>query len=198
MNSVNACNRLICRLGRSWVWAVCLAASNAVWAQDDPYRLQVDVRQEGGAFNTQASFKLPLSLCQAWRYITDYDAALQIPGVVSSKTTPLGPGKVRVERGLRETFLLFPIRMRTVLDFTESAQKGTDFVQVEGESKSHKGSWRLEPTGDGTVFRYQATSEPDSTIPMAVIRYFLDKRLRSSFAAMAQQGAQRAGTDCPS
>ena len=177
-------------------WGLVCACAIAVAAED--YNLKVDVTQQGNVFQTQASFYLPLNLCQSYRYITDYDAALQIPGVVSSKTTPLGPGKVRVERGLRETFLLFPIRMRTVLDFTESAQKGTDFVQVEGESKSHKGSWRLEPASDGTVFHYQATSEPDSTIPMAVIRYFLDKRLRSSFAAMAQQGAQRAGTDCPS
>jgi len=173
-----------------------LGASNAVQAQDDPFKLQVDVQQVGDTFNTQASFKLPLTMCQAWNYIVDYDAATQIPGVVSSKTTRMGPGKVRVERALRETFLFFPIRMRTVMEFTESARKGTDFVQIEGETKAHRGSWRLEHAGDGTVFRYQAVSEPDSSIPMAVIRYFLDKRLRSSFAAMAQSGAQRAGTDC--
>lgn len=175
-----------------------LGTAGIAWAQDDPYKLQVNVQQVGDTFNTQASFKLPLSLCQAWSYITDYDAALHIPGVVASKTTRTGPAKVRVERDLRETILFFPIRMRTVMEFTETPRTGTEFVQVEGESKSHKGSWRLESTADGTIFRYQAVSEPDSSVPMAVIRYFLDKRLRSSFATMAQYGSQRAGTDCPS
>lgn len=174
-----------------------MGATTATWAQDDPFKLQVDVRQVGDAFNTQASFKLPLTVCQAWNYIVDYDAAVHIPGVASSKTTRMGPGKARVERSLRETFLFFPIRMRTVMEYTETVNKGTDFVQVEGESRSHRGSWRLESASDGTIFRYQAVSEPDSSIPMPVIRYFLDKRLRSSFAAMAQFGAQRANTDCP-
>ena len=192
MNSVNACNRLICRLGRSWVWAVCLAASNAVWAQDDPYRLQVDVRQEGGAFNTQASFKLPLSLCQAWRYITDYDAAQNIPGIVSSKTTRLEERKVRVERVMKDRILLFPIQMRSVMEYRELPEQGTDFVQIEGEAKSHKGTWRLEAKGDGTLFLYNAVSEPDSSLPMSVIQYFVHKRLHSSFAAMAEQGARPA------
>lgn len=185
--------QLICLALGTAAWC----AAGTTWAQDDPFKLQVDVQQVGDTFATQASFKLPLTLCQAWNYIVDYDAATLIPGVVSSKTTRMGPGKVRVERSLRETFLFFPIRMHTVMEFTESARKGTDFVQIEGETKAHRGSWRLESAGDGTVFRYQAVSEPDSSIPMVVIRYFLDKRLRSSFAAMAQSGAQRASSDCP-
>jgi Polyketide cyclase / dehydrase and lipid transport len=178
------------------IW--CLCTTSAALAQDDPFKLQVEVKQQGETFNTQASFRLPLTPCQAWNYIVDYDAAVHIPGVVSSKTTRLGPTKVRVERSLRETFLFFPIRMHTVIEFNETAGRGTDFVQVEGEARTHRGSWRLEPAPEGTVFRYQAISEPDSSIPMPVIRYFLDKRLRSSFAAMAQFGAQRVGTDCPS
>jgi len=190
-------NRTIIDCCKAFCLTCCLWTTHSVLAQDDPYKLQVEVKQQGNTFNTQASFKLPLTPCQAWNYIVDYDAAIQIPGVVSSKTTRMGPVKTRVERSLRETFLFFPIRMRTVIEFTETAGKGTDFVQVEGEAKSHRGSWRLEPSTEGTVFRYQATSEPDSSIPMPVIRYFLDKRLRSSFAAMAQAGAQRSGTDCP-
>lgn len=165
-------------------------------AYDDPYALQVDVQQVGNVFNTRASFKLPLSLCQAWNYIVDYDAAVNIPGVVSSRTTRLGAARARVERSLRETFLFFPIRMHTVIDFTEIAGKGTDFNQIEGEARSHHGSWRLEEKNDGTEFRYQAVSEPDSSLPMSIIRYFLDKRLKSSFAAMAQHGASKRNASC--
>lgn len=175
----------------------CQAISGASWAQSGPYGLSVTVQQVERVFNTQASFKLPLSACQAWLFIVDYDAATTIPGVVSSRTTRLDGARVRVERTLRETFLFFPIRMHTVLEFTEIDGKGTDFVQLEGQARSHRGSWRLEPAADGTVFRYRAVSEPDSSLPMPVIRYFLDRRLQSSFAAMADQGAQRRQLACP-
>lgn len=189
-------------MNRTWIVSLCLmmgclGLNGMASAQEDPFKLQVEVNQVGDVFDTQASFKLPLSACLAWHYIIDYDAATQIPGVTSSKTTRLSPNRVKVERSLRETFLFFPIRMRTVLEFTEIAGKGTDFIQTEGETKSHRGSWRLEPAHDGTVFKYRAVSEPDSALPMAVIRYFLDKRLKSSFAIMAQVGAQRASQDCP-
>ena len=178
------------------VLAAAVLYGGAASAQEDPYGLKVDVQQAGNVFNTQASFKLPLTLCQAWNYIVDYDAAVSIPGVVASKTTRLGLAKARVERSLKETFLFFPINMHTVMDFTEIVGKGTDFYQVEGEAKSHQGSWRLEEKGDGTEFRYQATSEPDSSLPMSIIRYFLDKRLKSSFAAMARHGASRKNASC--
>ena len=137
-------------------------------AQEDPYKLSVQVQQNGSTFETRASFQLPLSPCQAWSYITNYDAATHIPGVVSSKSTRQPDGHVRVERELKETILFFPIRMHTVLDFTETPAQSTRFVQVEGETKSHQGSWQLEPAGEETVFHYQAKSVPDTALPMPV------------------------------
>ena len=176
----------------------------AAWAQGkepvaDPveaYRLQVDVRQQGSVFVTQASFRLPLSMCQAWRFITDYDSARLIPGIVESRNQRLSERTVRVERVMQDRILFFPIRMRSVIDYTEQPGQGTDFVQVEGDTRSYRGSWRLEPDGAATVFRYQAVSEPDSALPMGVIRYFINNRLTSSFAAMAQVGADRRQQAC--
>lgn len=176
--------------------ALMLAGHLPARAQDEAFELKVQVQQDGSTFDTRASFKLPLTLCQAWDYIVDYDAAIHIPGVVYSQTTRLGPSSARVERTLKEIILFFPIRMRSVMEFTEIAGKGTDFSQIEGEARSHRGSWRLESAQDGTVFRYHAVSEPDSSLPMTVIRYFVDKRLRSSFSAMAQQGVRQKDRLC--
>ena len=176
----------------AWVLAsVCLTASAA-----DDYKIKVAVTQQGDVFYTQASFYLPLSLCQSYRYLTDYDAATNIPGVVSSSTTRLDASKVRVERLLRERILFFPIKMNMVLEVTEIPQQGTDFVQIKGEAKSYKGAWRLEPDSNGTLFKYRTESEPDSVFPKAVIEYFIKNRLNSSFEAMAKAGAQRAKQPC--
>lgn len=175
---------------------VCMGHLALAGAQTAPYNLQVDVLQKDRTFVTQASFLLPLQPCQAWRYITDYDAAQNIPGIVSSKTTRLEERKVRVERVMKDRILLFPIQMRSVMEYREQPELGTDFAQIEGEAKSHKGTWRLEAKGDGTLFLYNAISEPDSSLPMSVIQYFVHKRLHSSFAAMAEQGAGRRNAPC--
>lgn len=178
------------------VIALWWALHAAAWGQSDTYQLQVDVQQKDRTFVTQARFELPLQPCQAWRYLTDYDAATNIPGIVSSRTTRLDEHRVRIERVMKDRILLFPIQMRSVMEYKEVPEQGTDFLQMEGEAKSHKGSWRLEARDAGTLFLYSATSEPDSSLPMSVIQYFVHKRLHASFAAMAEQGASRKNTPC--
>jgi len=157
-------------------------------AVDSDYKITVDVVEQEGVYKTNASFSLPLRLCQAYRYITDYDAAKNIPGVVSSTSTRLDTGRVRIERLLQERILFFPLSFRMVLEVTELPNKGTDFVQTAGEAKSYKGSWRLEEVTDATVFRYLTESQPDSIWPKAIVQYFIKNRLVSSFEAMAAAG----------
>jgi len=166
-----------------------------VWAADD-YKIKVDVMQLGNIVHTQASFYLPLNLCQSYRYLTDYDAATNIPGVVASTTRRIDANKAQVERTLEERILFFPIKMRMVLEFTELPNLGTNFVQISGQAKFYKGAWRLEPEGSGTVFKYRTESEPDSVLPKAVIEYFIKNRLNSSFEVIAKMGAERAKQPC--
>ena len=195
MNPIQQC---VTQFGRFSLAIGCVLAifAGAAFGQEVDFGMTLDVQQKDDAFVTQASFRLPLKMCQAWRFLIDYDSARNIPGVVESKSTRLADNKVRVERVLQDRILLFPIRMRTLMDFTELPNEGTDFVQIEGQSKSHKGSWRIQADGDVTVFRYSAVSQPDSALPMAVIRYFVSNRLRSSFTAMAQYGATRRDQAC--
>jgi hypothetical protein len=161
---------------KQWLCVAMMACAFWASADDaDDYRLKVNVVEQGHVFQTQASFYLPLNLCQAYRYITDYDAATHIPGVVESRTTRLDVRKVEV---------------------TELPDQGTDFVQISGEAKSYKGSWRLEPDATGTLFKYSAESEPDKFFPKAVIEYFIKNRLSSSFDAMAKAGATRKKQSC--
>jgi Polyketide cyclase / dehydrase and lipid transport len=170
-------------------------AFTLAWAGDD-YKIKVDVVQKGNVFHTQASFYLPLNVCQSYRYLTDYDTATNIPGVVASTTTRINAHTARVERVLQERILYFPIKVRMVLEFTELPNQGTDFVQISGEAKSYKGAWRLEQEGSGTVFKYRTESEPDSFLPKAVIEYFIKNRLNSSFEAIAKTGAERIKQPC--
>ena len=178
----------------SVVWGAFLGLS----AQGKPedYDLKVNVIRQGEVFKTEASFRLPLTLCQAYRFITDYDAATTIPGVVESKTMRLDKDHARVERLLRERFLFFPIDMPMVLIFTERPSVGTDFVQISGQAKSYQGSWRLAAEGASTFFIYQTQSVPDSSMPAVVVEYFIKNRLNKSFEAIVNSGAARATEPC--
>ena len=178
-------------------WALLLFGLCAMaHSKPEDYDLKVNVTRQGEVFKTEASFRLPLNACQAYRFITDYDAATQIPGVLSSHATRLDKQRVRVERVLRERILFFPIDMHMVLEFTERPGKGTDFVQISGQAKSYQGSWRLESGGASTVFAYQTQSVPDSAMPGAVVEYFIKNRLIKSFEAMASAGAARTTEPC--
>lgn len=166
-------------------------------AQPHAYSLVVNVeRIEDRKFVTTASFKLPLKHCQAWRYLIDYDSSTSIPGVLSSKTARLSPNKAQVSLIMEEQILFFKIRMHSVIEFQELKNQGTDFVQIAGDAKSFVGSWRIEPQGDGTLFRYSSVFQPDSALPMVVIQYFFDRRLKANFAAIAQLGASLHDMHC--
>ena len=175
---------------------VAFGLCTALYSKPEDFDLKVNVTRHGEVFKTEASFRLPLNTCQAYRFITDYDAATQIPGVLSSQSMRIDKQRVRVERVLRERILFFPIDMRMVLEFTERPGKGTDFVQISGQAKSYQGSWRIDADGTGTLFVYQTQSVPDSAMPGAVVEYFIKNRLGKSFEAMALAGAARAADVC--
>ena len=123
MNPIQQC---VTQFGRFSLAIGCVLAifAGAAFGQEVDFGMTLDVQQKDDAFVTQASFRLPLKMCQAWRFLIDYDSARNIPGVVESKSTRLADNKVRVERVLQDRILLFPIRMRTVMDFVELPNDG--------------------------------------------------------------------------
>lgn len=184
-------------LWRKWAIFFCLYGMSLVASgKPEDYELKINVTRVGDAFQTDASFRLPMNACQAYRFITDYDAATNIPGVLSSQTTRIDKQHARVERVLRERILFFSVDMHMVLEFTERPGKGTDFVQVSGQAKSYQGSWRLSQQGENTQFVYQTVSVPDSSLPAAVLEYFIKNRLSKSFEAMASMGGAYVAQPC--
>lgn len=176
---------------------VCAVVLLAQANDADDYQVQVKVNRQDRQFHATASFHLPLQVCDAYRYLTDYDAAKRVTGVLDSKATRLGSNKVRVERWAQDKVLFFTIKLHSVIEYTELPYKGTEFVQVEGDAKSYQGQWRLEPDGDGTVFRFQSVAEPDSGWPMPVLQYFIQNKMRDRFGEMARNGALRKGQVVP-
>lgn len=162
-------------------------------AQDasNPFDVKVSISRSGERFQVNASYDAPMNACEAFAFITDYDGAKSLPGVVDSRVLSRSGNKVRVARLLEERILFIPFEMRSELEFTEIANKALLFEQLSGETKYYKGSWRLIPDKASTTFKYDSQVEPNSLVPAIVIEFFIKNIVRRQFEAMAELASQR-------
>jgi ribosome-associated toxin RatA of RatAB toxin-antitoxin module len=158
------------------------------------YDLKVAITRAGDRFQVNASYEVPITVCEAFTFITDYEGAKSLPGIVDSKVISRSGNKVKVARLLEEKILFIPFEMRSELEYTEIPNKTLLFEQISGETKHYKGSWRLVPEKDFTIFKYDAQVEPNSLVPSAVIEFFIKNIVRRQFESMAELAALKRST----
>lgn len=156
----------------------------------NPYDVRVKVALVDGRFHTQASYSVPMNICTAYVFITDYEGSKNIPGIIEARAISRVGNKVRVYRVIEEQILFFPIEMKSTVEYTELANKSLTFEQISGDNRFYKGTWKLLEEKDRTVFKYDAQIEPNSIIPSAIIEYFIKNSMRGRFEAMAQKASQ--------
>ena len=156
----------------------------------NPFDVQVGVTPNDGRFHVQASYSVPMNICSAYTFITDYEGSKNIPGIVEAKVISRVGNKVRVYRVVEEQILFFPIEMKSTVEYTELANKSLTFEQISGDTKSYKGTWKLTEEKDKIVFRYDSLLEPSSIVPTAIVEYFIKNSIRGRFESMAQRASQ--------
>lgn len=176
---------------RRIVLLLLLVTSDIAWPEILDHGLQVDVKREGSLYSFKASFDTALTTCEAYRYLTDYEAAIRLPGVVESSAQRQADGKVRVERKADERILLFTVRLHSVMEYTERPYAGISFKQVAGDSKAFQGDWDIESNQRGSTLRFAGSWQPDSLIPLFVIDHFARNGLIDKFTTIAQLADKR-------
>lgn len=173
-----------------------IAVSGIGFAQDasNSYDLRVAVTRTGDRFQVNASYEVPITPCEAFAFITDYEGAKSLPGIVDSKVISRSGNKVKVARLLEERILFIPFEMRSELEYVEFPNKALLFEQLSGDTKYYKGSWKLSAEKDSTVFKYDAQVEPNSMVPSAIIDFFIKNIIRRQFESMAELASQRKPT----
>ncbi len=168
-----------------------LFMTNMAWSETHYEGLQVDVKRNGSLYTLNASFDTPLSVCAAYRYLTDYDAAKNLPGVVDSSSSRESSNKVKVDRTADEHVLFFYVRLRSVMEYTENPFDRITFSQLSGDSKRFEGSWVVEPNHQGSTIRFQGLWEPNTVIPLFIIDHFAKNGLVDRFSAIAKLAEKR-------
>jgi Polyketide cyclase / dehydrase and lipid transport len=165
-----------------------MASCGFVLAQEssNAYDIKVAVTRAGDRLQVNASYEVPITICEAFAFITDYEGAKNLPGIVYSKVLSRSGNKVKVARLLEERILFIPFEMRSELEFVEIPNRVLLFEQFSGDTKYYKGSWRLFSEKDFTTFKYDAQIEPNSLVPSAVIEFFIKNILRRQFESMAE------------
>ena len=159
------------------------------------FDVRVSVSPIEGRFQIQASYIVPTNICNAFAFITAYEGAKNIPGILESKIVSRVGNKVRVYRVIEENVLFFPIEMKSTVEYTETPNRLLTFEQINGDTKLYKGSWRLASDKGKTNFKYEAWVEPDSFIPSSVIEYFMKNSIRGRFELMAQRASQHTAVE---
>jgi hypothetical protein len=151
----------------------------------------VDVKRDGSLYAFTASFDTPLSKCAAYRYLTDYEAAKNLPGVIESLAYRQSSGKVKVDRTADEQVLFFHVRLHSVMEYTEKPFDGIEFNQLSGDSKMFLGAWSIESNPQGSALKFHGLWE------RPLILFIIDhprNGLIDRFSAIARLAEKRKDT----
>jgi hypothetical protein len=163
-----------------------IVACNTCRADERYPGLQVGVTRKGDVYSFTASFDTILSKCAAYHYLTDYQAAKELPGVIKSSFQRESADHVKVDRIASERILFFRVRIHSVMEYTEKPFDGLSFMQLSGDSKMFRGTWEIVPKPQGSTLQFSGTWEPDTLIPNFIIDHFAENGLIDKFSAVAR------------
>ncbi|MDD2702081.1 MAG: hypothetical protein PHH36_12725 [Sideroxydans sp.] len=169
---------------RSSIPVVALLLAFAANAGDNA--LLVGVQRHGDTYQLSARFDTTLSQCAAYLYLTDYEAATALPGILASTASRESANTVRVERTAEERVLFMRVLLHSVMEFTEYPDNKLTFIQRSGDSKAFHGSWRIEPNPGGSSLYFEGEWQPDTLLPFFVIDYFAKHDLEKRFGEIAR------------
>lgn len=165
--------------------------NNMVWSDAYYPGLQVDVKRDGRLYTVNASFDTSLTKCAAYHYLTDYEAARSLPGVVKLLAQRQSANKARVELTAEERFLFLTIQIVSVIENTEKPFDSVSFIQLTGKSKLFQGRWDIEPTQQGSTLKFNGLWEPSARVPLFVVDLFIKGSLMNKFSAIAELAEKR-------
>jgi len=162
------------------------------YAQENanPFDVQVSVTPANGRFQINASYAVPINICSAYTFITDYESSKNISGITEVTVISRAGNKVRVRRVIEEEILFFHVSMKSLIEYTETPNELVSFEQLNGDAKLYKGTWRLIQNGEKTTFKYDGLVELDSVIPSMIVEYFMKNNIRGRLGSMALKASQ--------
>jgi ribosome-associated toxin RatA of RatAB toxin-antitoxin module len=145
----------------------------------------VSARIATGGIEVDSTVVLPVSPCQAYRMLTDYDELPGfVPGLLKSRATRISQNEVMVDQLGQVRVFLFDVKMESTLDMKETPDRRIRFRQVSGDFSSYVGEWDFSPAHGGTLVAYHARMTFGPYVPLALAKSVLDKDVTRKFEAI--------------
>ena len=138
-----------------------------------------------------AQILIPTAVERVWQTLTDYEQLADfIPNLSESRRISHPAGGIRLEQIGSQSLLKFRFCARVVLDMVEHFPHQLQFEMVEGDFKTFKGTWDLQPAPEHqntTQLTYQLTVCPSRIIPVRAIEQRLGNNLCENLSAIRQR-----------
>ena len=128
-----------------------------------------------------------------WKVLTDYNRFKDfLPGVVSSRILETTGNQTVFEQVNSVKVFLFTQKSRLVVAASKQYPKQIDFQLKEGDVKSLKGVWKLEPISSSQVLITQeVTFDPGDLVPRSLAFKIYKNALADSLKAIKQETERR-------
>lgn len=138
-----------------------------------------------------AQIFIPTAVERVWQTLTDYECLADfIPNLSESRRIPHPDGGIRLEQIGSQSLLKFKFCARVVLDMLEQFPHQLTFEMVEGDFKTFKGAWHLQPAAEdglGTHLTYHLTVCPSRIVPVRMIEQRLGNNLCENLVAIRER-----------
>ncbi len=139
------------------------------------------------------------SLDKAWEVVTDYNNFSKfLPNVVSSKVVSANKNQKIIEQVDSRQVLFLRVKSRIRSAITETEKSRVDFQLVEGDLKSMKGYWLIEPIATYTgakatqvLITQVVEAQPKSGAPAKVFHGVFKDSLSDMMGAIKQEVEKR-------
>ena len=139
------------------------------------------------------------SVEDAWQVLTDYENFSKfLPGVESSQLIEKKGDRIIVEQVNKIKTLVFSIEARLQIAQTETYPQQIAFEAIDGDIKSLKGKWTLEPVSpypsapaDRVLLTHKVVVEPNKSLSDEIFFKIYESRLEETVAAIKQETEKR-------
>lgn len=139
------------------------------------------------------------SVESAWQVLTDYENFSKfLPGVKSSELIEQKGDRTVFEQVNKVKTLVFSIEARLQIANTETYPQQIAFEAIDGDIKSLKGKWTLEPVSpypsappDQVLLTHKVAVEPNKSLSDEIFFKIYESRLEETVAAIKQETEKR-------
>ena len=138
-----------------------------------------------------AHMTVPADVERVWAVLTDYENLEDyMPHLDKSEVLQRDTDRLTLHQEGSFWLPLIRLKSATTMEVREDPPLVIAFRATEGDYEVYEGTWRLQPTPEGTDLFYEAVIEPRFHVPRCVLSAVERKILKGTFEAVLSRSSE--------